>query len=362
MPPGVERERSGVESGASRSEGPFEAPPTAGLPAQLQLGSGWGEPTHVLAASPMSVGWSARGAVVAAGAAMSTRDLSLEDALELVGALTDTSLRWSEATKEKLRGEFERLVRGSLLRGASRLSDLSDRRYALAFVHEPVAEADGWREASRSRRKTRRWAVGLWCAALQDLGFSVVMPRIELAVETADQCPARPLTDSEMGRVLTHARRRLFHDRGPAAVALAQASGTDAEIALVRISHADLDGGAVTLGDPDSRSHRVRPLTPWGAHVLAERIEEIGANGDRPIVVNPGTEGASASASVSGELRQILGEAGLSLDPSVMPKSIRAWAGLQVWNETGNPIAVAHALGVGLQRAMDAICVDWRAR
>ena len=59
----------------------------------------------------------------------------------------------------------------------------------------------------------------------------------------------------------------------------------------------------------------------------------------RPLVVEPGTEGASASSSVSGELREILNLADLGADVSVRPKSIRGWAGRQVYERTEDILA-----------------------
>ena len=65
-------------------------------------------------------------------------------------------------------------------------------------------------------------------------------------------------------------------------------------------------------------------------------------------------------ASASMAIAKILGAAGLRADPCVKPESVRAWAGRQVWADTGRIEAAAMALGcTSLDTAASVIGWQW---
>jgi integrase/recombinase XerC len=92
--------------------------------------------------------------------------------------------------------------------------------------------------------------------------------------------------------------------------------------------------------------------------MLAHRLETV----NRPPSLTYQGQGSARSmqASSSMAIAKILAAAGLRADPCVKPESVRAWAGRQVWVETGRIEAAATALGcTSLDTAASVIGWQW---
>ena len=191
-----------------------------------QWTSGWATPST----RPDTIRWAA---------AMTDGDVSLDDAGRLVLAWLHTEPSLKESSKGKAEGIIRHFLASSTQREARQLEDLTTE-IAMAFVEEPVIEQGRWVEVAHSTQRTRIWALKKFFMALRQLGFDCVDPTIDVVLGASTSTNAGPLTDREMAAVRQIAVHRLFNDRGPAAVALAEIGATTSEIARV---HARLQPG-----------------------------------------------------------------------------------------------------------------------
>lgn len=107
---------------------------------------------------------------------------------------------------------------------------------------------------------------------------------------------------------------------------------------------------------------RVVPLTGWGSAQLRRRVDALGNRRGERVAYQGAGRPESGQASVSGALGDVLRRAGLAKEPDVRPRSVTAWVGNQVFEETRRIEEVARRLGLrSLDRAAALIgWWDWR--
>ena len=153
----------------------------------------------------------------------------------------------------------------------------------------------------------------------------------------------------------------LTDTRRPALWALAEATATTHEIPRVLPEHIDLARRTVLLCGSNKIEPRDAALTDWGARALERRLDEIDTTTGALVYQGAGKSEAAMQAAASNTLRRILIDAGIRTDPGVVPASIRAWAGLEVFRDTGQIEEVAVVLGCrSLDTAAAIIGFDWQ--
>lgn len=248
---------------------------------------------------------------------------------------------------------------GRYLEAARGVRDIGDVTGddVLAWVTAPFPDG---RPSSLATQRHRRALVRLAFRLLRTAGCVDHDPSLDVDLPSRTARPSqRPLSDDEIERGRAASLRTFGETRLPAVWALAEATATTHEIPRVRPSDLHLDDGIVMLGGSRSTVARQGRLTDWGVDALAARLR---ATSDTPLAYQgAGRSPASMQASCSAALDRILTAAGLRVDPSVKPGSVRAWAGRHVWQTTGRVEKAAIALGCrSLDAAATIVGLDWR--
>lgn len=286
--------------------------------------------------------------------------VALDAALAAVLTLLATDDTMADASRDALALGYTRFVRTMLTQGAVTLDDISDELVEV-FLFGPTRRQMKVRRPTAATVKNRRSVVRRFYRACRTLHLTAndfAPPRAHVVPVEVEG--SRSLRDDEIDRCRAHAVSRLFDDRGPAVLALCEASGTFGEIAEVTVDDVDLAAGTVSFRASARRSARTNPLTGWGQSAIRERVAQVGGSRTTPLVVGVGTRGASASSSLSQAVARILRRANIAGD-GVTPDSIRMWSAVRIWEETGRIEAVARWTGSrSLDAAARTIGFDWR--
>jgi integrase len=269
------------------------------------------------------------------------------------GALSEQSAR----RLGRLFSHFARYVEGG--HDCSSLTDVSPD-HVRAFVHAPCASGG---VASVATAHLRRSAVRLLFRLARHLDLVDGDPTLDLVLPPRSSVRQRPLTLDEVIVCRSFSLQTLTETRQPAAWAVAEAGARSSEIALIRASHIDLEGGTVFIPGGTRRDPRRVPLTAWGLSQLRRRLVTLATlPGDPPIIYSGRWGAESAQASSCAAIASVLGRAGLGSEPDIGPGSVAAWAGAEA-REHGLPIDhVARLLGLrNLDQAASIIGWDWRA-
>ncbi|MGQ0803511.1 MAG: tyrosine-type recombinase/integrase [Actinomycetota bacterium] len=183
-------------------------------------------------------------------------------------------------------------------------------------------------------------------------------PTLDLSLPHRSTLLVRPLDDEEIALCRWASLTTPGTTRLPAVWALAEAGATSGEIPNVLVREIDLETGKVSLSGSTKTEPRTVPLTDWGATQLARRVEAPGhRRGERVAYQGTGSP-ESAQASVSGAVGDVLRRAGFASEPDIRPRSVTAWVGRKVFDETGHIEDVARRLGLrSLDRA--AALIGW---
>lgn len=213
---------------------------------------------------------------------------------------------------------------------------------------EPSTPAMHW------RRSVVRLLFKIW----RELGVCDGDPTLDLALPRRSTLLVRALTDEEVALCRWASLTTPGATRLPAIWALAEAGATTGEIPRVLVREIDLEAGQIELGGSSKTEPRTVPLTEWGVTQLARRIEALGHRRGARVAYQGTGRPESGQASVSGAIGDVLRRAGLSNEPDIRPRSVTAWAGRSVFDETGHIEDVARRLGLrSLDRA--AALIGW---
>ena len=219
-----------------------------------------------------------------------------------------------------------------------------DRSAVLAFVNAPMLGAELRPPAERTK-DNRRWALALLFRSLRTLGLYDSDPLLDITPFERQKNSARPLADWELVRCERFARSFRGDTLGPARLALAETTATASEIAQVVVGDIDSDVAHVWLaGCRGSGTARWGHFTEWGQRVIQARLAELHDSGTDAFVVYQGN-GRNAPSAVGMGLMNVIRAAQL-VDPRVYPKSIRAWAGRRIWDETQDLEEVRNRVGL----------------
>lgn len=291
---------------------------------------------------------------VVTGVEPGATDVPLDTAVELALRQAATGDGYTDLTLAKYVDQWRAFARYAAAVGCRYPGDVTP------------AVAEDW-ISSRGRRghgpsahtlQTRRGMLRTLFRVLRQLHLAAHDPTLDLALDARPGVSFRPLTDHEMLRVQAVAPSTVRDSTYACVVALAQASATTREIALVTVADIDLDRGTVALHGDAWAAARTAELTPWGWEHVERRVRRLGDNPAAHLACG-GQAGLSSSTSAIGtKLIRVLKRALLFHLPDVGVPSLRAWAGRRIWDETRDIEAVRRVLGVSrLDAAAAIICL-----
>jgi site-specific recombinase XerC len=245
---------------------------------------------------------------------------------------------------------------------ASRLGRPRVDALSAAIVRDFVcARHDDGSSPSASAMHWRRSAMRLLFRIWRDLGVADGDPTLDLRLPRRSLLITRALTDDEVALCRWAALATVSETRLPAVWALAEAGAGSGEIAFVRGMDVDLRAQSVTLSGSTKTDARRVQLTEWGAQQLRRRLDMPGRDASVALAYDGTGSPESAQASMSGAIGDVLRRAGLGEEADVRPRSVAAWAGRRVFDETGQIETVAQRVGLrSLDRAAALIGWDWR--
>ena len=225
-----------------------------------------------------------------------------------------------------------------------------------SFVRAP--DADGV-AATVSTMHLRRTAIRQLFREARRIGLATTDPTVDVVLPARSPLAARPLEDDEVALCRASSVWSLTDDRRAALWALAEATCRTSELPHIRAGDVDVAAGGVWIHGGKLTVPRFGRLTDWGSAQLLRRLTNLGA--DDPVGYRGDSPSEGGQASTAGAIVQVLTRAGLADEPDVRPASVAAWAGRQVFAETGRIDSVARALGLSsLDRAARIIAWDWR--
>lgn len=234
-----------------------------------------------------------------------------------------------------------------------------DARLVAGFVR--ARRADGAAPSVSTmhwRRSSLRLLFRLW----REVELVEGDPTLDLELPAKSHLSARALTDDEVALCRWAALGTVSATRLPAIWALAEAGASSGEIPRVTVGDVRLDAGVVRLPGSAHTDARVAPLGTWTAQQLRRHLDEVGEDRGHLHLYNGAGRPESMQASISGAVGAILQRAGLHEESDVRPRSVTAWAGQRVFDETGRIEDVARRLGLrSLDRAAALIGWQWHA-
>lgn len=298
-----------------------------------------------LAAGAGLFAWSLRTNEVLA-LALNHPDATLEEAVALITAHLTNTAGYASLTNELLLREIGRFGRQMQFLKVRGLQDVTPW-HASEFISGATLRAGVAAEPSLDTQHARRNTVRTFFRGGRQIGLTSQDPARDIVLPPRSSSRTRPLTDEEVLLCEVEARHTLFETRQPAAIALGEATASNAEIAVTLAGDVDLPNARVWLRGSARQQPRWGSLTPWGVDQIARRLEVLDGDPARGLVHAGVAGGLSGRVSSCNAVRTVLYRAGLAAEPDIKPASLRAWAGTRVWSETHDVRAVRDALGVG---------------
>lgn len=283
------------------------------------------------------------------------RLIALAEATELFAEDSSVTLNEAVAFAHDRAGRSVVLAPSSLetfariWHGFARFAQLACEVSTVADVDAAVVErflaapTPGHRSPSAATRQLRRSALRFLFRMLRDAGLARHDPTLDVTVPVKEARSVRPLTTAEVERCRLAAPNTLLATREPAAWALLETGGSSAELGNVRFCDLDLSAGSVVLGFATDRE-RIAPLSPWAVGQLCRRIAPEDST-SWVLVGAPSSDHNGRRTRASELARNVMRRAGVT-GPNVSARSVTAWAGWQVLDETGRIEDVARRLGM----------------
>jgi hypothetical protein len=234
----------------------------------------------------------------------------------------------------------------STIDGMASLSDVTTVHVELFTAASPSGNASI--VPATATMHLRRSAVRLLFRLARESGLEVGDPTLDVTLPARAPRPVRPLTDNEILVCRGVSLHTLSETRLPAAWALAEATARTSELPHVLAPAVDLANRTVWIQGSSRTQPRHGVLSAWGTRQLSRRLASLASAGanDSAVVYEGDRGGASGQSSASAAISWTLRRAGLSVDASVRPASVAAWAGRRLFDE-GLPVEeVAVRLGI----------------
>ncbi|MFI1734065.1 hypothetical protein ACH40E_33605 [Streptomyces acidicola] len=301
-------------------------------------------------------------------------DHSLTHALERVLDVWQSMAardEFTDQTYDKFSLLLIRLGRYAHLRGALTVEDITPD-LAKDFITARGRSRHGHvSEAAVATMLLRRSVLRIAFRTLRELGLSDTDPTRDIELPRRVPGDVRPLTEDEVVSLRHQASFVTRPSRHGAAAALALAGGHSGEIGHIRVRDLDTERSRVWMHGSTKTDPRWCPLDAWSLNTLTARADFVAARQLRPgsaplarlAVSDRHASDAALQARVCVALRDLLTRIGLHDEADVKPSSITAWAGLDVFEDTGRIEDTARRLGLrSLDRAAAVIGHEWRGR
>ena len=281
--------------------------------------------------------------------------LGLDDAVNLVCEQLD-AVALAVQTRRALIKVWARFARFGIRSGVRCIADV-DAGLVERFVH---ASADGLAPsvaAMHWRRSALRMLFRLW----RSRGLVDRDPTLDLALPPRSLLATRALSDDEVELCRWVSLDPPTETVFAAVWALAEAGASSGEIPHVLVRDVRVAEHWVRLSGSTKAEARNALLTQWSSKQLARRAATLDHDLSACVAYPGRGTVESGQAWVSGTISKILHRAGLADDAQVRPRSITAWVGRRIFDETRSIDIVAQRLGLrSLDRAAALIGWDWR--
>ncbi|MFD6152472.1 hypothetical protein [Streptomyces sp. NPDC060243] len=301
-------------------------------------------------------------------------DHSLTHALERVLDVWQcmaASDEFTEQTYDKFSLLLGRAGRYAQLRGALTVDDVTPD-LAEDFITARGRSRHGHvSEAAAATMLLRRSVLRIAFRTLRELGLSDTDPTRDIQLPRRVPGDVRPLTEDEVVSLRHQVSFVTRPSRHGAAAALALIGGHSGEIGHIRVRDLDAVRSRVWIHGSAKTDPRWCPLDTWSLNTLTARAAFVTARQLRSefaslallAVSDRHASDAALQARVCVALRDLLTRIGLHDDIDVKPSSVTAWAGLNVFENTGHIEDTARLLGLrSPDRAATVIGHDWRGR
>lgn len=232
--------------------------------------------------------------------------------------------------------------------GVTTVAEMVRSGAATRYLAAPVA---GGGQPKARTIESRGSALGTLFRILRDVGLLDTDPLLDVrppprgVTETV-----RPLTTPEVERCRAAAPGTLVATREPAAWALMETGASTGEIGNVRHRDLLLAAALVRVGI-HTRVERSIPLSAWAV----THLRRLHGSPDEWVLVGSFTSSHDSRRTRATEMvRIVMGRAGVG-GPDVSARSVTAWAGSQVFEQTGSIEAAARRLGLASLDATSAL-------
>ncbi|WP_274915193.1 hypothetical protein [Streptomyces sp. WZ-12] len=300
-------------------------------------------------------------------------DLSLTHALDQVRDLWLSMAARDEITEQTL-DKFSllligRFARYAQLRGAVVLGDVTAELTEDFITARGRSRHGHVTDAAIATMHVRRSVLRSAYRALREMGLSDQDPTRDIVLPPRTAGEVRPLSEDKVIALRHQASSVDRPTRHGAAAALALAGGHSGEIGHICVQDLDVSGRRVWMHGSTKTDPRWCPLDAWTLATLSGRAQFVAARQLRTesvprarlAVSDHHAPDCNLQARACVALRDLLIRIGLAREPDVKPSSITAWAGVEIFEQTGSVEEVARRLGLrSLDRAADVIGHTWR--
>lgn len=216
---------------------------------------------------------------------------------------------------------------------------------------------DRWGEVSQRTAANRQWIVTTIVDELADLGIHGVGDLIGERIPRPERGPnARPLTDRETHAIRIHANTGMVATSRALLVVFAEAGGSSAEIAQVRLRDVDFATDTVHFSGDSPRTNR---LTAWGADKLCAAVASTCPSDDERLCVRDRLPIDNAARSVVSGLTDVIRDAGLTSQQGVTARSIRLTSARRILDTNGIEAAARFLGNMSLDNTARALHHRW---
>jgi site-specific recombinase XerD len=284
-----------------------------------------------------------------------TQAACLDDAEDVVVAALEARYGTNAATSQKVAGEMRRFFRHMRAHGVMRLDEISNDLiidFCWSAVKHRGRVVDVTARTAANRQSFLRAAV----EELTRLGLWTPNASVD-SIPRGFVEQSRPMTRDELHQAETYATNGASNGQRALLVAFAEAGGDAAEIATVTANDIGHDTATVHFR---GQAERTNPMSPWGAHIVAEYLRTTRFEPNQRLCVKQTTPTKSGAQAVARRLCLVLRDAGLASAPGVTARSIRLGAAVQVLERAGLEAAARFLGNRSLDATATALGYNWR--
>lgn len=298
--------------------------------------------------------------VVLALAVKAVGDVDAEEAFAAVCSIWMHEARigdWSPETADKYAQAARRFIDHAAIEGHLSVDEAA--QVAEDWLFSGVTVGKAVFDPAIATLHFRRAVLRSFFVTARVLGLTTARPLQDLVLPSRVEVSGRrPVDDGEMA-LLKETADTQRGQRGPVTLALARCGAGTGEMGDIAADAVDLQARVIDLpGDRRLGPRTVAIATAWDYEVLAEHLatQQPGA----ALLLSTSRTGHGIQSAMSASLTELMKDARLSERDQVVPNSIRAWAGVRVYEATGDLFVTARFLGLSsLDKTATLIGLNW---